>query len=106
MPTICTVSGTLLSPEGVGIQNAIIKVTVISPFFHSDGSLIPAHVVQATTDADGLWDIDLIETETIEKDYRLDIEYPNADGGAFRATYTIVVPDAATANFADIVVTA
>lgn len=99
----CTVSGTLKSLGDTAIQDAKITAYVTRPFLHTDGTLVTATIAETLSDANGDWSLVLVETETVEKSISVAIEFPDGSLILQRAVYTIIVPDAPTANFSDLI---
>ncbi len=101
--TSCTVSGTVKTPDNTGLQNVTIKASITQPFAHADGTLIAAYQVSTTTDANGAWSLTLIETATVTKTMTIVIEYPTGGTEYRRQSYTVTIPNAASANFSDLI---
>lgn len=102
MATICTVSGTILSPaEGV-LSSAKVRATVPQPYLRSaDGKFIADYYIESTVDGNGAWTMDLAETATDSKKVLFTIIYPTR-GGYREKQYVATIPNSASANFNDI----
>lgn len=103
-PTICTVSGLITDPSGVGINSVIIRASQTLPYVHpTDSSLVMPYEVDAVTAVDGTWSLDLVETETAMVTITISISYPSGQNGEInRVTYPVTIPDAASATFASL----
>lgn len=101
-PAECVVFGFVFDHTGAPVQGAKVKVTNAA-YFHHSNYYVKAHVAEVVTDADGYWELDLIETETVRKYYSVDITYTT--GGAARTDKfpVIIVPNTASANFSTLV---
>lgn len=103
-PSTCTVSGVLYGPTAQPVENAKIKVFVTSAFTDASGNYIPAGLMASTSsDADGLWSLDVIRTEGLAHSVTFQFEYPLGNNQSANVKYPAVIPDAATADFADLV---
>lgn len=105
-PTICTVSGTILSLNGTPLSGVTIIATLARPFIYSaTGDLIPNSIQSTSSGADGTWSLSLIETTTDMLSVTFAFVYPQAGGATNqRYEYTAIIPDQPTANFSDIAV--
>lgn len=99
----CVVSGTLVTPSNTALSGVEVKAYSTKPLFHTDGTLIVDYAVSTTTDSNGDWSLTLIETETIEASLTVSFDMPVGAVERKRKDYTVVVPNAASADFADIV---
>lgn len=98
----CTVSGTLYSVNNQPLQDVVIEVYCARPFFHTDGTHVIDYKVSTTTDSNGAWSLSLIETATVDKTLTISFEMPTGSVERQRRTYTMTVPNQASANFSDI----
>ena len=103
-PSTCTVSGTLYGPTATPVEGARIKVYVTSAFTDPNGNYIPEGLLASTTsDAAGAWSLAVIRTATINQSVTFQFEYPLGNNQSASVKYAAVIPNAATANFADLV---
>lgn len=100
-PTSCTVSGTLLEINGTAMSGITVKARPTRPFIHpTDNNLYMDYEVSTTTDGSGNWSLTLIETATPAVSYTVEFLYAlGSTANNTRYSYTIVVPNSATANF-------
>lgn len=105
-PTICTVSGKIITSNGAGFPGVVIIATLVRPFIYSStGELIPNFIETTTTANDGSWSIPLVETTTDKVSITFAIQYATASGSSpQRYEYTAIIPNQSTANFSDIAV--
>jgi hypothetical protein len=103
-PSICTVSGTLYGPGAAPLEGVKIKVYVSSAFTDASGNYIPGGVLaSATSDENGAWELDVIQTEALGRSVTFQFEYPLGNNQSQSVKYAAVIPDEATADFADLV---
>lgn len=104
-PTICTVSGVIRNSAGIVVSGAVVEANLSKPFIHpADGSLIVNYGASITTNGDGEWSLDLIETETAEASMTISFTYPLGSSAAnIRHDYTVVIPAAESATFESLV---
>lgn len=100
----CVVSGTLKDLSETAISGATVKASAVGPFL-SGSTLIANKEISTTTASDGTWSLTLTRTATLSTPRTLQVTFEYTDGvsGKKREEYTISVPDAATANFSDLV---
>lgn len=92
MADTCTVSGTLLAPDGSPLVNATV-VFERSPkrVYPASPDTIAPHTVRTQTNGSGAVSVDLVPAE-----------YKVSTQGSSYPAFSIVVPDESTANLADI----
>lgn len=95
----CVVSGTLKDLTGTALSGYNVYAYLTTPFFHTDGTLIPAFKVSTTTDASGNWSLTLIETTSISKTITIVFDLPTGTVERLRREYTVTIPNTGTANF-------
>lgn len=105
MPTICTVSGIVLQPSGVGFTGVVVIATLDRPFIYpSTGQVIPNFQQTTTTAGDGSWSMPLVETATAGLSMTFAFQYSQAAGSTpQRYEYTATIPNASSASFSDII---
>lgn len=92
---ICTVSGVIQDGSEDPVEGVTVEARVVSPFFTTTIQIIPKSVT-TTTNSSGAWSLELSRGGQ----FTVSIMYPpNAVDSARRYTYTITVPNSATANF-------
>lgn len=103
--TICTVSGLVQDAGGNPLQGVVITASVTKPYLHPVSlAIIPNYQVSDTTDNTGAWALALTETTSANLSVTISFVYPLGPvSGTGRYEYTIVVPDAPTANFSDLI---
>jgi hypothetical protein len=103
-PSICTVSGVIYGPGAAPLEAIVIKAYVTTGFTDLDGNYIPSGVLAETTsDINGEWSLDVIQTETLARSVTFQFEYPLGNNQSKSVKYACVIPDTATADFADLV---
>lgn len=102
--TTCIVSGVITTVGGGGVVGATVKANAIRPTIYTDGTLILNSEISTTTDVDGNWNLTLAETETTSTSITISFYFPSGGQIYDRRDYTIVVPNAPTANFTDLIV--
>lgn len=103
-PSTCTVSGTIYGPGGSAIEGAKIKVYVTTGFTDGSGNYIPAGLLAETeSDANGAWSLAVIRTQSLAHSVTFQFEYPLGNNQSKSVKYAAVIPDEATADFADLV---
>lgn len=103
-PSTCTVSGVIYGPGATALSGVKIKVYVTSPFTDASGNYIPEGVLASTTSAaGGTWSLAVIRTATLNQSVTFQFEYPLGNNQSKSVKYAAVIPDAATADFADLV---
>lgn len=95
----CVVSGTLKDLTGTALAGYSVYAYLTTPFFHTDGTLIPPYKVSTTTDASGNWSLTLIETATISKTITIAFDLPTGSSERLRREYTVTIPNSASASF-------
>lgn len=96
---LCTVSGTILDLSEEPVVGVVIKANLTSPIFIETSQIIPEEI-STTTDEDGNWELDLVQTASV----CIAIEYPpNPLNTKIRVTYAILIPDEATADFSELI---
>lgn len=105
LPTICTVSGSLIDPTGTPIVSAAVTASLNKPYIDpTSGSLVPNLAVSTMTDTTGAWSLNLIETTTANIGITITFSYVLALNNAPAIyEYTIIVPNTASANFSALV---
>lgn len=98
----CIVSGNVKTLLNANVSGAVVKAVAMKPFFHGT-TLISGELVSTTTDTSGNFTLTLIETETVGYKINVVIEYYDGIANTKRASYPIVVPNSASANFSDLV---
>lgn len=106
-PTVCTVSGLLRDPSGAALAGATIIVQSIKPFIHpTDNSLITNFILTTTSGLDGTFSINIVETTTPNVTLTLSIRYllgSTTNSTPVLTSYTILVPNAASATLASLI---
>lgn len=105
-PTICTVSGTVLTPAGRAISNVTVTASLTKPFVHStDGSLIINYEVSTTANqSTGAWSLALVETATNALTMNLSFTYQvGFTNSTIRQDYAVTIPNQASASFSALV---
>lgn len=103
-PSTCTVSGVLYKANGDALANAKIKLYNTLAFTDSSGNYIAEGVLSSTTsDTDGTWSLAAVQTESLGRSLTFQFEYPLSNNQSVSVKYAAVIPDEATADFADIV---
>ena len=99
----CTIVGYIYD-SGTAVSGAVIQ------FITKDAQVINNNLIkiskQATTNANGYFEIDLPETATNAQKVLVKISYTNALGNKDGYTRTIIIPNQATADFDDLIVAA
>lgn len=91
----CVVSGVIKDPSETAISSVTVSALPVSPYFSTTIQIVPK-IVSTTTDVTGAWSLTLVRGGQ----FTVTIMYPpNTVDSARRATYTITVPAAATADF-------
>lgn len=105
LATVCTVSGLVQDAGGNPLQGVVVTASVTKPYLHPVSlAIVPNYQVSDTTDNIGAWALDLIETTTPNLSVTITFVYPLGPvSGQGRYEYTIIVPNAATANFSDLI---
>lgn len=95
----CVVSGIIKDVSETAINGATIRARVVTPYFSTTVQILPTEVY-TTSNSSGAWSLTLNRTaECI-----VQIEYPpNGMDSNRRYSYTITVPNTATADFSDLV---
>lgn len=101
--SMCTVSGTVLTVNNTTIQGATIKATITKPIVYGDGTFIPCTEMITTTAADGTWSLSLVETVSTSTTMTISIEYPSGGSDYRRVSYSVTIPNQATATFASLI---
>jgi hypothetical protein len=92
LPSTCTVRGTLIDVGGTPIATCIVQARVKELTVASGAMVSQISFVENVTDANGYWDLILIRNAKVW------IRIPDLD-----ISVEITVPDAATADFADLI---
>lgn len=100
----CVVSGNLKDVTSTVISGAIIKAVVATPFLVGT-TLVVAKEISTTSDSSGNWSLTLQETASVSKSIVVDIEYPDGATGLRVVSFGVIIPNAATANFSDLITT-
>jgi hypothetical protein len=79
------VVGTVVDAVGEGVSDAEISFTPTSPFFHGDKRIIKGATAQ--TDANGNFSLSVVESESVEKTYRVQIKYNDLNGKQVSDTF-------------------
>lgn len=98
----CTVSGNVKNLLGQNVSDCTVKVSIITPFFHS-GSFISGELESVITNDSGDFSITLVETETLGKKVTFALEYYDGVSARRQKKYTVIVPNTPTADFSDMV---
>lgn len=107
--TVCAVSGNIKDISGMGFAGAVITATTVSGFLHPDGTFYPNYTVSTTSDSNGDWTLNLVETETTATatepsvSYIVTLDYLTGASLTYRKVYSIIVPNTSTALFKDLV---
>lgn len=104
-PTVCTVSGVIRDTSGTLLPGTTVKANLRMPFIHTtDSSLIVNYEVTTTTDANGAWSLNLVETTTNSVTMTVTIFYATGSTNPNdRKEYTVTVPNSASATFATLI---
>ncbi len=104
-PTQCAVTGTLRDSGGNALSGATVRAFAIKPYVHpTDSSLIVDYQVTTTTASDGTWSLTLVETATPAVTVTIEFVYTQGSGGTqVRKSYTVTVPNSASATFASLI---
>ena len=103
-PSVCTVSGVVYGPSASPLENVVVKVYVTSAFTDASGNYIPEGVLASTTtDSDGAWSLDVIQTADIGRSVTFQFEYPLGNQQSRSIKYAAVVPNDSTSDFSDLV---
>ena len=100
----CDVSGTITDVGGNGVENATIRAYPTSSYV-SGTDWVPGRQVETTSDTSGDWTLTLIRTAPDTRTITIEIEYPDGSSSTKVEKYTVTIPDAATANFEDLITT-
>lgn len=104
-PTVCTVTGLVADHTSTGIPGVIVIANSVRPFVHpTDGSLIVNYYNSVTTNASGLWTMNLTETATPNIGITLSFLYPQGPNSqSQKYDYTVIVPNTASATFSSLI---
>lgn len=104
-PTVCAVSGTVRSINGSALSGVTIEANSVMPFVHStDNSLISNYKVSTTSASDGTWSLSLVETTTPNTTVTITFIYATgATSPNDRKSYTVQIPNSASATFASLI---
>lgn len=103
-PSTCTVSGVLYGPTASPVEGVKVKVYVTTAFTDDSGNYIPAGLLASTTsDEDGAWSLAVIRTADLGRSVTFQFEYPLGNNQSASVKYAAVIPDAASAEFSDLV---
>ena len=95
----CVVSGTITGLDGVGLADVTVEAILVTPFFHTDGTMFPPYRISTTTSASGTWSLTLAETATISKTIIIAFDLPSGTYERQRKEYYITVPNTASVAF-------
>lgn len=103
--TVCTVSGIVNDASGQPLQGTTVTATVTKPYLHPVSlAIIPNYQISTVTNNTGAWSLNLTETASANLSVTITFVYPLGPvSGSARYDYTVVVPDADTANFSDLI---
>lgn len=91
----CVVSGVIKDPSETAISSVTVSAVPLNPYFTTTIQIVPK-LISTTTDATGAWSLTLGRTGQ----FTVSVMYPpNNVDSARKYTYTITVPDQATADF-------
>lgn len=103
-PTQCTVTGSVINLLGDPVQYCTITVSVLTPFIHpSDGSWVSGELASTQTDENGDFSLAVIETETVGVKVRFTFDYYDGVSNRKQKTYTVTVPNSASAVLTDLI---
>ena len=100
----CTISGTIVNLSETAISGANVRAYSTGPFI-SGTNYVTNSIVTTTTDTNGDWSLALTRTANLTTPRTVTIEFEYTDGraGLVIERYTVSVPNAATANFEDLI---
>lgn len=101
MATICTITGTVKGPDESILSSVVVRATQPAPYITSGGIFVADYFVESAVNGSGVWTMDLAETATDSKKILFTIVYPT-NGSSREKSYVATIPNAASANFADI----
>jgi len=96
----CVVSGTILDPSATAVSGAIVKFNLVNPAMDASNAVVVPKEVQTSTASDGTFSL------TLDRGVSgiLALEFPpNSLDSNRRYTYSIIVPNAATATLASLI---
>lgn len=96
--TLCTVSGTVQSLLGAGVTGCAITASVPSPFWHDSGIWISGEIASTMSASDGTFSLAVIETASCNQTVNFTFSYFDGIAGKRNRTYTVVVPNQASAT--------
>ena len=103
-PAICAVSGVVYGPSALPLEGVNVKVYVTSAFTDNSGNYIPEGVLASTqTDENGEWTLDVIRTANLGRSVTFQFEYPLGNQQSRSVKYAAIIPEQASADFADLV---
>ncbi len=98
--TVCTVTGSVKNIVGDGVSGCIVKASIITPLVHTgSNSLITGEIASTTTDENGDWSLDIVETTSITKKVTFTFDYYDGVSNRLSKKYTVTIPNAASATF-------
>lgn len=98
-PSECLVYGNLADILGESVESATVKFKRVGAVKHGTRTLLRSEA-SSTTDASGYFEISLVETETIDSELVLTLDYTQGGDKRFQTVRGIVIPNQASANLA------
>lgn len=95
----CILHGWVTDHEDLPIEGATVQIDNLLPFFHS-GKEFPRFRKEVVTDADGYWEIALVETETVSHYYQYQVVYNELSDISKLQPRLFVLPDVASVAYA------
>lgn len=103
--TLCTLTGSVESLLGSGVQNCTLTASILTPFIHpTNGAFISGQIASVETDASGGFSISVIETETAGIRVRFTFDYFDGVANRKQKSYSVVVPNLSAAALSDLIV--
>lgn len=89
IPPETIIVGTVIDSLGNGVNGATIRFTPTSPFFHKGKRILKGG--ETTTGVNGNFDVSVVETESVDKTYRVTIVFTDIDGKQRTDTFDDVI---------------
>ncbi len=99
---VCLVSGTVRGIDNQPIADAKVWAENDRAFEYGDDIILP-QIYETTTDENGDWTLELLESETPGVTYDFGMTYSDTKRDYTRIFHDITVPNAQTADFAELV---
>lgn len=101
-PNRVIIYGWLTESSNAGLSTATVQLQNRAAFTNG-GLLVPKSEISTTTDANGYWELSVVETATVSKQYRIVFTY--TDPIAKETKFDFTAPDQDSANIADLITT-